>query len=98
MTRFANKAAELIPVKLVRTREHPGADLPHEGLLDRIKEITPLIASKAHEIESLRHPHDEVMEALQATGVFRVFVPKDYGGYEIDLTEFIDIGLEVARR
>jgi 3-hydroxy-9,10-secoandrosta-1,3,5(10)-triene-9,17-dione monooxygenase len=97
MAKFANEAAELVPVKFSRTREHPGADIPHEGLLDRVKQIAPLIASKAHEVESLRHPHDEVLEALQATGVFRAFVPKEYGGYEIDLSEFIDIGLEVAQ-
>jgi 3-hydroxy-9,10-secoandrosta-1,3,5(10)-triene-9,17-dione monooxygenase len=97
MTQFANASAETIPVKLTRTRAHPGADMPHEGLMDRIKAITPLIASKAHEVESLRHPHDEVMEALQATGVFKSFVAKEYGGYEIDVTEFVDIGLEVAQ-
>lgn len=97
MAKFANKAAQVVPSRLSRTREHLGAGIPHEGLLDRIKEITPLIASKAHEVESLRHPHDEVVEALQATGVFKAFVPKEHGGYEIDLTEFIDIGLEVAQ-
>lgn len=97
MTTFANDEAELVPVRLSRTREHLGADVPHDGLMDRIEATLPLIASKAHEVESLRRPHDDVIDALQATGVFRAFVPKEHGGYEIDLTEFIDIGLAVAQ-
>ncbi len=32
------------------------------------------------------------MAALEATGVFRAYVPKRFGGYEIDIDTFIDIG------
>lgn len=97
MTRYADDSAGTIPVKLERTRDHAGADVPHDGLLDRVRTVLPLVASKAAEVESLCQPHDEVVGALQSTGVFRAFVPREYGGYEIDLHEFIDIGLEVAQ-
>ncbi len=97
MSRYADDSARTISTKLKRSRVHPGADAPHDGLLDRIRNVIPLIAEKADEVESLCQPHDEVMEALQSTGVFKAFVPKAYGGYEIDLQEFIDIGLEVAQ-
>jgi alkylation response protein AidB-like acyl-CoA dehydrogenase len=37
-----------------------------------------------------------VIEALKASGVFRSFVPRRFGGYEIDLELFLDIGIAVS--
>ena len=37
-----------------------------------------------------------MIEALKATGVFRAFVPKRFGGYEIDLDLFVDVGIAVS--
>jgi alkylation response protein AidB-like acyl-CoA dehydrogenase len=56
----------------------------------------PLVAERAAEAELARKPDDEVIEALKATGVFRSFVPKRFGGYEIDLDLFLDIGMTVS--
>lgn len=69
---------------------------PAEGLLDRVKGVVPTIAATSFEAEAQRRPLDEVIEALKATGVFRSFVPKRHGGYEIDLETFLDIGLAVS--
>jgi len=70
---------------------------PAEGLLERVQSVVPLIASTSFEAEAQRRPLDEVIEALKATGVFRSFVPSRYGGYEIDLGTYVDIGLAVAK-
>ena len=56
-----------------------------------------MIAATSFEAEAQRRPLDEVIEALKATGVFRSFVPARYGGYEIDMATFVDIGLAVAK-
>ena len=56
----------------------------------------PLIAERARDAERERKPDDDVIEALKATGVFRSFVPKRFGGYEIDLDLFVDIGVAVS--
>ena len=69
---------------------------PAEGLLERVAAVVPLIAERSFEAEAQRRPTDDVIEALKATGVFRSFVPARYGGYEIDLATFVDIGLAVA--
>ena len=37
-----------------------------------------------------------MIEALKTSGVFRAFVPKRFGGYEIDLDLFVDVGLAVS--
>jgi alkylation response protein AidB-like acyl-CoA dehydrogenase len=67
-----------------------------EGLRERVQAVIPLIASRAAEAEQQRRPADDVIEALKRTGVFRSFVPHRYGGYEIDLDLFIDIGADVS--
>ena len=66
------------------------------GLRERVQAVVPLIAARAAEAEQQRKPADDVIEALKRTGVFRSFVPKRYGGYEIDLELFMDIGVDVS--
>ena len=66
------------------------------GLLDRVREVVPLIAERAATAEEQRKPDDDVIEALKRTGVFKAFVPKRYGGYEIDIELFMDIGVAVS--
>jgi len=70
--------------------------LPLDGLLDRVRAIVPLVASRARDAERERKPDDDVIDALKASGVFRSFVPKQFGGYEIGLDLFVDIGVAVA--
>src|SRR4029450_5083204 len=72
------------------------AALPLEGLLERVREIVPLVASRARDAELARKPDDDVIEALKSTGVFRSFVPRKFGGYEIGLDLFVDIGVAEA--
>jgi 3-hydroxy-9,10-secoandrosta-1,3,5(10)-triene-9,17-dione monooxygenase len=69
---------------------------PHDTLLERVQAVVPLVAKNAEETERLRRPVDEVIGALAETGIFRSFVPKRFGGYEIDADEFISLGLAVA--
>lgn len=67
-----------------------------EGLVERVRSLAPLIAEHAGEAERERKPVDVVIRALEETGVFRSFVPKRFGGYEIDLDTFIDVGLAAS--
>jgi alkylation response protein AidB-like acyl-CoA dehydrogenase len=67
-----------------------------EGLLDRVRAVVPLIAERAASAEEARKPDDEVIDALKQTGMFKAFVPKRYGGYELDLETYCDIGIAVS--
>jgi len=67
-----------------------------DGLLERVRALVPLVAERAADAEQKRKPDDEVIEALKASGVFRSFVPKRFGGYEIDLELFVDVGVAVS--
>src|SRR5262245_11269400 len=68
-----------------------------EGLVERVNALLPTIRERSFEAEALRQPLDDVIDALRATGVFRSFVPVRYGGYEIDMQTYVDIGVAVAR-
>lgn len=78
-----------------RAREQ-SREQPLDRLLERVRAITPLIANRAREAERQRKPDDEVIQALEESGVFRSFVPRRFGGYEIGLDLFVDIGVAVS--
>ena len=65
---------------------------------ERLEGVLPSIEAAAVQVEHDRKPADTVIEALEATGIFRSFVPKRYGGLEIGLDSFIDLGLAVSEQ
>jgi alkylation response protein AidB-like acyl-CoA dehydrogenase len=69
----------------------------HSELVARIRALGPMIAENAALAEQQRKPVDEVIAALEATGVFKSYVPKRFGGFEIDPDTFIDIGIAVSQ-
>lgn len=66
-------------------------------LVRRLTDLTPLLAEHAREAELARKPVDSVMAAIEATGAYRYFVPKRYGGFEYSLAAFMDIGMALGR-
>ena len=68
-----------------------------EGLTDRIRAIEPLLADNAALAEELHQPVDTVWEAICATGALKSFVPRHFGGYELGLQDFMEIGVTLGR-
>jgi alkylation response protein AidB-like acyl-CoA dehydrogenase len=66
-------------------------------LRERMRDLVPDLAAQAPEAEQLRRPTDASIRALEESGVFRMMVPACYGGLELDLDAFVDVGLELAR-
>ena len=62
-------------------------------LLERVKAIVPALAGQAAESERLRRPTDAAIRMLEETGLFRLMVPRRWGGLELDLDAFLDVGL-----
>lgn len=61
-------------------------------LIEAISALAPMIEEHAAEATRLRQPVDAVMQAIEATGVYKYFVPKRYGGYEFSVEGFTEIG------
>ena len=72
--------------------------LPHEGqeLLARIQALVPELAAEAAESERLRRPTDAAIRMLEEAGLFRMMVPRAYGGMELDLDTFLEVGLTLG--
>lgn len=70
--------------------------LTEQELIARAVELAPLLAEHAAEAEQLRRPVDAVIDALRESGVFRLMVPRKYGGLEFDLDTFLEVGLALA--
>ncbi|MGD9878739.1 MAG: acyl-CoA dehydrogenase family protein [Reyranella sp.] len=66
-------------------------------LLADIAELTPVIASRAPEFETLRCIPDDVMDVLKSIGVFSMFVPQSHGGLELDLPSGLEIVTALAK-
>ena len=63
------------------------------ALIAALRELAPSIAASAAQTERQRKPLDANMAAIAATGAFRFFVPRRFGGFEYPLDTFVDVGL-----
>jgi 3-hydroxy-9,10-secoandrosta-1,3,5(10)-triene-9,17-dione monooxygenase len=62
-------------------------------LIAALAQLAPSIAATAAETERQRRLLDANLDAIKATGAFRFFVPKRFGGFEYPLEAFVDVGL-----
>ena len=68
-----------------------------EALVGRIEELLPLLRESSAKQEQLRELCPEVNEALRAAGVFRMYVPKRFRGYQCDLGTQFEVMRTIAR-
>lgn len=65
-------------------------------VLECIQEISPLIRQRAAANEAQRHLDEQTMDALRQAGVFRIGVPRRFGGLGATTHEQIDVARAVA--
>jgi len=68
-----------------------------KNLLAQIEELRPVITSRAAEIEAGRRIPIDLVEAIKAIGIFRMFVPRSHGGLELDLPAGLEIFEALSR-
>ncbi len=66
-------------------------------LLDRIRALQPMLERNAPATEEARRVGEENIEALRAAGVFKIMVPRRFGGLETDIRTKIEVAREVAK-
>ncbi len=66
------------------------ADSPDQTLSERIRPHLGEIASRAQETEDARCVPEANIELIKQAGFTRAFVPKEYGGDERDLWDYLD--------
>lgn len=65
-------------------------------LIQRARDLVPLIRTCREEIDATRQLPSRLIEELRTAGMFRLFVPAEFGGYEASPTIFTTIIEEIA--
>jgi alkylation response protein AidB-like acyl-CoA dehydrogenase len=68
-----------------------------EELVRRVSEIAPAIRANVAWSTEHRRLHEETVKALTDTGVFRMRVPRRYGGYESDAQTMVEVADAIAQ-
>jgi alkylation response protein AidB-like acyl-CoA dehydrogenase len=66
-------------------------------LVSRANTIVPVLQKHAKWHEEHRRLHEETIEAMAKAGVFKLRVPRRYGGYESDVQTAVDVLTEIGR-
>ena len=66
-------------------------------LLRRAKALIPLLREDQEETEQSGRVSDKLFDALTDAEIFKILLPRRYGGFEYGLDTFVDVGFEVAR-
>jgi alkylation response protein AidB-like acyl-CoA dehydrogenase len=68
----------------------------HAELVDRARDLQPLLRKHVADGEVYRRQADEVIEALTTAGLFRLFTPRRFGGYATSLRTQVDVTEAIA--
>ena len=77
-------------------RDFGAADLSGIDWVARAKDLAPVIASAAPEIDAGRGFTPELVAALHASGLYRLLLPRSCGGAEVDAMTFAEVIAEIA--
>ena len=72
---------------------HP---LVQENLIDAARELGPLLAKNAKQSEQERRAHQENIDAIRDAGLFRLMVPKRFGGHQASIRDHLDVSAALA--
>ncbi|MFJ6539436.1 acyl-CoA dehydrogenase family protein [Streptomyces sp. NPDC091385] len=75
---------------------HPTAPTRDE-LVDTAAKLVPLLRSRALWIDEHRRLPQDVVTAVEDSGLLRMQIPAQYGGYESDARAFVDVLGEIAK-
>ncbi|MDT0330163.1 acyl-CoA dehydrogenase family protein [Nocardiopsis lambiniae] len=64
---------------------------PSGAELDRARALIPLLQANAAQGEQERRLTDETVKALTEEGMFKLLIPRRYGGYETSLRTLLDV-------
>jgi alkylation response protein AidB-like acyl-CoA dehydrogenase len=72
-------------------------EVTREDLLTRVQQLTPVIREHADRAEQERHLADPVVAAIQEAELYRMLVPRELGGLQVDPLTFYQVVETLAR-
>jgi alkylation response protein AidB-like acyl-CoA dehydrogenase len=76
--------------------ETPTEQVDADELIRRATELQPLLARNAAQTEKDRRVVEENIQAIRDAGLFRITVPKRFGGYEVPITTKLEVSAALA--
>jgi 3-hydroxy-9,10-secoandrosta-1,3,5(10)-triene-9,17-dione monooxygenase len=74
----------------------PEPDLTPAELVERARALRPRVLEEAAETERRRYYSQDLHEEFERAGLYRMWVPRRYGGYEVDVPTFLRVIMEIA--
>lgn len=71
--------------------------MTREELVERARALVPALRKRAADAEELRRLPDATQQDLLASGLYKIYLPAAYGGYELDYQLQVDIAAELGR-
>ncbi|MBW2268512.1 MAG: acyl-CoA dehydrogenase family protein [Deltaproteobacteria bacterium] len=68
-----------------------------EELIARARSLAPKLAERAERCERERRIPEESIRELKQADLFKILLPKAYGGFELDLSVFVKVAIELGR-
>src|SRR5579862_7440082 len=65
-------------------------------LVERAVALRPLLVEQAPETERRTHASEDLHQAFEEAGFYRMLIPRRYGGLEVELSTFLRVVIEVA--
>ncbi|MFY1699800.1 MULTISPECIES: acyl-CoA dehydrogenase family protein [unclassified Solwaraspora] len=66
-------------------------------LVTRAADLVPLLRSRAQWADENRRLADDVVEAMADAGIFRMRLPRRFGGYECDARTMVEVAMHLGR-
>lgn len=68
-----------------------------EEIVTRARALAPNLRERAAECERNRRVPEESIREIREAGLFRVLQPRAFGGYELDLSTYVRVSIELGR-
>ncbi len=100
----AGKPVATLLAPIVQSGRVDVSDIAHlsgselrDALVGRARALVPLLEKNAAATEAGRRVVEENIEAIRAGGLFKILVPRRFGGLETDIRTQIEVSRELAR-
>jgi 3-hydroxy-9,10-secoandrosta-1,3,5(10)-triene-9,17-dione monooxygenase len=68
-----------------------------DHLVEVARALRPRLVAEQAQTEERTYYSEELHQALLEAGFYRMYVPRRYGGLEVDVPTFMRVGVELAR-
>src|SRR3546814_15032619 len=79
------------------TTHTTAAEVSTEEFVARAAALVPLLQKNSKQTEDDRRVVEENIEAIREAGLYRLMVPRRFGGRQADFTTFLQVSSELAR-